>query len=318
LSNLEEYVPARIILSRKGWDAKAGGWPNPILPDGFPLSFPIPDGDSGITYGDLRLPDGRPLVGKMVEQLTNGKITSSRHVHLDPDIRDNSLPRRKFYAAFGQCGASQSHLWNQNIRPDQHGKNNDLFLYFGRFRSVECIADRWRYRRGAPELQIIFGWLQIGTILPLAGGYPDWAKQHPHCIESKIVKAELGNRRVNNNTLYVACTKLSFADKPGAGVFEYFDQSNHDPKRLTDEGCSASMWRLPNFFHRPELAPLSNMGQKVFWNKVGDSWRVQRRGPGQEFVLQTEGRKREVLGWLRTLFAAATDNKLHKVAPSAQ
>ena len=107
---IASIVPRRIILSRKGWDSKAGGWPNPILPGGHPLSLPIPDSNSGVTYGDLYLPDGRKLVGEMVRQLSNGKWGPDDELHLDPDIRQNAVKRKEFRAAFGQCGESETHL----------------------------------------------------------------------------------------------------------------------------------------------------------------------------------------------------------------
>ena len=44
----------KVILSRKGFDSKAGGVPNPILPDGTLLSFPIPAKIDQLTYQDLQ------------------------------------------------------------------------------------------------------------------------------------------------------------------------------------------------------------------------------------------------------------------------
>lgn len=38
----------KFILSRKGMDSAAGGFANPILPDGTLLSLPIPDDSTGI------------------------------------------------------------------------------------------------------------------------------------------------------------------------------------------------------------------------------------------------------------------------------
>lgn len=304
-SQPQSAVPGRIILSRKGWDSKAGGFPNPILPDGFPLSLPIPDENSGITYGDLYLPDGRKKLGELVQQLSNGNHKPNRHVHLDPDIRENALKRRSFRAAFGQSGPAQTHLFKQNVRLDEAGQCNDLFLYFGRYREIVEQHGRWHYRRGAAEIQLIFGWLQVGDIIPLANGRPAWAKDHPHCVPSQIVLKELRNQKENNNTLYAARPELSFCSKPGAGVFQHFDTQNGDPKRLTNPNSPASLWRLPGFFHRNGLKLFSNIGANTVWARDGNSWLVQRRGPGQEFVLETKGREEETLEWLRILFATA-------------
>lgn len=298
-------VPGRIILSRKGWDSKAGGFPNPILPGGFPLSLPIPDWNSGITYGDLYLPDGRKMLGDLVQQLSKGKIPPGHHVHLDPDIRENATKRKAFRAAFGQSGAAQSHLHKQYVRVNEAGHCNDLFLYFGRYREVLEENGRWLYKPKTKDVQFVFGWLQVGEIISLTNSVPKWAKHHPHCIPSKIVLNELGKQRINNNTLYAAREKLSFLEKPGAGVFQYFDISNADPKRLTCLEGPASRWRLPEFFRRRDLTRFSNIGEKANWTRDGDSWLVQRRGPGQEFVLETEGREQETLEWLHSIFATA-------------
>jgi len=301
-------IPGRIILSRKGWDSAAGGFPSPILQDGFPLSIPIPDQKSGICYGDLLLPDGRKLMGKLVQQLSNGARQPGEHVHLDPDIREGAMLRPSFRGAFGQSGAAQTHLWNQGVRADETGRCNDLFLFFGLFREVVEDHGNWKYRRGAPDLQLIFGWLQVDEIIPLAKQRPEWAKQHPHCVPSGVVKSELGKNwdsPDNNNTLYAASEKLSFCNRAGAGVFQFHDVVNSDPKRLTNPAGPASRWRLPEFFRRDDLTPLSNIGAKANWTRDGDRWLVQRRGPGQEFVLETKGREQETLEWLRTLFATA-------------
>jgi hypothetical protein len=44
----------KIILSRKGFDSAAGGYANPILPDGTLLSLPIPDDTASTHFSDLR------------------------------------------------------------------------------------------------------------------------------------------------------------------------------------------------------------------------------------------------------------------------
>ena len=43
----------KIILSRKGFDAEAGGFASPILPDGTMVSLPIPDDSSVVKYDEL-------------------------------------------------------------------------------------------------------------------------------------------------------------------------------------------------------------------------------------------------------------------------
>jgi hypothetical protein len=48
-----EELEMKIILSRKGFDSAAGGYANPILPDGTLLSLPIPDESSAVCFSDL-------------------------------------------------------------------------------------------------------------------------------------------------------------------------------------------------------------------------------------------------------------------------
>ncbi len=65
--------PRKLILSRKGFDSKAGGCPSPIFPDGTLYSLPIPGDDDDdevpIYYSDLR--HGNINIGQVVEGLTH-------------------------------------------------------------------------------------------------------------------------------------------------------------------------------------------------------------------------------------------------------
>jgi hypothetical protein len=157
----DEDLPRRIILSRKGLDSTAGNFASPIL-DGKLFSLPIPDSNSGIQYDDLRFPDGSDGVGTLVNDLSRGKVNGSTEVHLDPDLRESIIDRSSpFRAAFGQCGASQSHLTEQNVG-EPEGESNDLFLFFGYFRPAEQRSGVWKYVRKGPKLHVIHGWLQLG------------------------------------------------------------------------------------------------------------------------------------------------------------
>lgn len=158
--------PKRIILSRKGWDSKAGGKPSPIFPDGTVVSLPIPDRHSGISYGDVRLSDRRSI-GTMVESLTRGRISRNDEVHLDPDLSVHSIDRSRFTAAFGQCGPAQAHLENQAVTKESAARDGDLFLFFGLYRPVHNDMNEWQYT-STKAVHIIFGWLQVGEVLDLA------------------------------------------------------------------------------------------------------------------------------------------------------
>jgi len=70
----------KIVFSRKGFDSAAGGVASPILPNGTMLSLPVPRG-SKITYSEMSI--NGESVGKIVEELTDGRISGSQRAHLD-------------------------------------------------------------------------------------------------------------------------------------------------------------------------------------------------------------------------------------------
>lgn len=295
------FIPKRIILSRKGWDSKAGGKPSPVLQDGTPLSLPIPDGESGVCYNDLRFPDGSPGIGALVENLTAGRVRRDTEVHLDPDLRKSSIEREKFKSAFGQCGQAQFHLRKQGLCKDTNEPNSDLFLFFGLFRPALKKDGVWKYDRH-PAIHLIFGWLQVDSIYNLPGDQvPEHLLAHPHALPSAIVRGELGRFKQKSNTLYLGRECLTFQKKiAGAGVFRNFDyEKSDDRRRLTKPGSkNASEWQLPSF-----CCSLSNMGlQKAAGSEW---WEPQRRGYGQEFVLHTSGHEAAVTNWLEQIFTHA-------------
>src|SRR5260370_22879778 len=167
----------KIVLSRKGFDSESGKVPSPILPDGTLVTLPIPDlsRTSGITYDDIGAAD-HGSIERIVEDLTNQNISRQHFAHLDPDLRRSSYPRRPGWRPlFGQAGGDQTHL-NKN----QVGVG-DLFLFFGWFKEVEIVNDRYRFVRNAPNLHVIFGWLQIQSVLTVGTSpMPPWAEYHHH------------------------------------------------------------------------------------------------------------------------------------------
>ena len=102
----------KIIFSRKGFDSGTGKVASPILPSGKLCSLPIPETLACVNplrYQDI-LFDGQS-VGKLVHDLTRGKISPGMPAHLDPDLNNASFPRRAGWKpAFGQVGAAESHL----------------------------------------------------------------------------------------------------------------------------------------------------------------------------------------------------------------
>ncbi len=304
--------PRRIILSRKGWDSSSGGGPSPILPDGILLSLPIPDRGSDVRFTNLRSPDGQIDIGKLVTDLTRGRIKADSELHLDPDLRENAVSSRDvFCPAFGQCGGAQAHLENQGVNKGSACDDADIFLFFGLYQKVQkevAQEEHWRYVSSAAKMHIIFGWLQVEEILRLPqDSVPAGLNLHPHAIPSSIVKKELQRRSANNqnNTIYLPRKKLSFSsDHPGSGVFESpFHYDGEDPRQLSKPKQSLpTQWRLPSFFQK-----LSNMGDQK--SADGEFWEPQRKGYGQEFVLDGVRHNLKAQNWLDQLFRMVTADK---------
>ena len=268
----------KLILSRKGFDTTSqqrgpkrgysevkrpyGGVPSPIFPDGSMYSLPVPgcDEDVPITYGDLYHEVGRSLIniGQVVEDLTQNqptRWTSEDRTYVSPDIREPFQSNIQGQNGIvGAAGAQQGHLRKQGV-----GKG-DLFLFFGLFRRVEQVGGRWQFVRHAPRQHVLFGWLQVGSIHVIEGDGPGEA------------------------VWYVAKNRLTLGDdvsRAGVGVFPYF----HERLLLSKPGGSASQWRLPRWFYpEPPIVPLTYHPRHLWCRDNGYAY-VQRRGPGQEFVL---------------------------------
>ena len=106
-------------------------------------------------------------------------------VHLDPDLNPDMYARKNGWRPlFGQSGNAQGHLIKKEV------KENDLFLFFGWFREVVLnTSGRYKYREGAPDLHVIFGWLQVEKKWKLQENTPDnkpeeWAEYHSHSVVS--------------------------------------------------------------------------------------------------------------------------------------
>ncbi|MCY4128252.1 MAG: hypothetical protein OXG15_03290 [Gammaproteobacteria bacterium] len=224
-----------VVLSRKGFDSAAGGAPSPII-DGKPTSIPIPALDrSDTTYDDLGL-------GKLVQQLTRGKLTGASLCHCDPMFE-------KGRCAFGQTGASQTHLANNGVGI------GDVFLFYGLFSDVD----------GGDRHHRIFGYLKIEEILK-PGSKPTKARQpkgfpvrHPHTIG-------VWN---DNNSIYVGPGKVASQDRPNL--------------RLSIPGGPVSHWRIPTWLRDTGLSYHHNPKR---WLSNGV---LHTTSPGQEFVADISG-----------------------------
>lgn len=275
----------KLILSRKGFDSQSGGCPSPIFPNGTLYSLPIPYDPSEITYADLW--HGDTNIGEVVEGLTRKGVKRDRDAHLDPDINYAAYPRQEgWHPLFGQSGAAQGHLENQNIRI------GDLFLFFGLFQKIEKTSGGWCFVKDAPKQHILWGWLQIGEIHKvndLAKDELPWSHYHPHRHPSRD--------RDSTNTLYIASCRLDLGDgpiAPGAGGF----LKSHEPLVLTNpNGSGVTDWRLPRCFYPDNGKSPLTYHPRHLWSQEDKCAYVQRRGPGQEFVLDLD-QYPDVTDWL--------------------
>ena len=216
----------KIILSRKGFDTSNGGIPSPILSDGTLLSMPIPSEDA-LSFSDLRY--GEHTYYDIILQLA--PKFAHKKCHLDPDIREFARvkPVPDWKPAFGQVGAAQTYLRNNNV------KDGDLFIFFGRFQqTVGSISDgTLRFDNKAPILHIIFGYLEVGGTIQneiLADGDYSW---HPHGHGERLDD--------KTNMVYAAADKLSLgSNRRGWGTFDYADH-----RVLTLGGKTATWQEIP-------------------------------------------------------------------------
>jgi len=261
----------KVILSRKGFDTNYGGYASPIFPDGRLISIPIPSKNDITSYSDLVIDYGKYrtyydfmkdlyhkiLIGGEPEELTDKTMC-----HLDPDIYRDVINRNECWRPlFGQNGALQSHLQNHGV------KEGDVFLFFGTFKKTKYLQGKLVFDRMDKEKHVIFGYFQIGEIIPAnnESEIPEWMKYHSH---ANIY------RETKNNTIYVAREKLSFENElSGAGTF-IFDRS----LVLTKEGFTRSRWNLPDFFRNVKISYHSVLNWKEDY--------FQSSPFGQEFVIE--------------------------------
>ncbi|MDE6637711.1 MAG: hypothetical protein K2K32_05690, partial [Muribaculaceae bacterium] len=156
----------KVSFSRKGFDSKNGGQPNAILPDGTLLPFPIPDNSEIDCYDSLVLQD-RSFYDIITELKPRTQLKGENCCHLDPDLRKDVKHRKDGWKpAFGQADQSLSELNNKNFG------EGDLFLFFGWFRETEFMNGKLRYKRNAPDIHLIYGYMQVGTILTAGNHIP--------------------------------------------------------------------------------------------------------------------------------------------------
>ena len=261
----------KVILSRKGFDSGYGGMASPILPDGTLLSLPIPSKSETVKFTDLHY-EGQSYYDIIKSLKPTAKIKEKYACHLDPDIRKNVTERvERWRPAFGQEGAALSHLQNQGVGV------GDLFLFYGWFKQTEYKEKRLCYVKGAPDLHIIYGWLQVGQVIGSPADVPEWLQSHPHNSperwDSKL------------NAIYIASDNLSIEPElSGAGCLHYSDKLV-----LTKKGCSRRVWDLPDFMRD---IPMTYNAEA--WQDEG----FVSAAKGQEFVFDAND---DVIGWVKDM-----------------
>lgn len=190
--------------------------------------------------------------------------------------------------------AAQGHLAGQRVGP------GDVFLFFGWFRHVEEAAGGWRYRRGAPDIRALFGWLQVGEVVDTDDRLEEnraqraWLADHPH----------LNAHGVPGNTVYLAADTLTLGGAaiglPGAGTFGRYREG----LRLTRAGATRTVWDLPGWF-MPEGTPtLTYHADPTRWTRDGLHCTLRSVAKGQEFVMDCSSIP-EAAEWLGTLLTSS-------------
>lgn len=291
----------KIILSRKGFDSSSGKIPSPILPDGKLFSLPIPIPGDPITYDQIHV-DGRSAAKILADLCPSGYRFKGAvapcpweeiHAHLDPDLRAGALSARcaNWRPLFGACDAAQAHLDAKRV-----GKG-DLFLFFGWFKQTQWDRGKLTYTPRAPDLHLIFGWLEVGDVWRLGARHPDTlpasARYHPHAVP------DYGR----NNTIYAAAVQSGTPDLPRyrAGAFARF----HSRLQLTAPDSLRSVWRLPKWFYPKRRLPLSFHGDLKRWDRCDNYATLRTVGRGQEFVLDTADYP-EALAWADAILTLPT------------
>ena len=263
----------KIILSRKGFDSSNGKQPNPILPDGTLLSLPIPDPDGNNTFSSLFW-DGMSFYDIIRSLRPRTQLNGNDMCHLDPDLRKDVRDRLLGWEpAFGQSGSALTHLRNYGV------SKGDLFLFFGWFKDTDMNHQgKLVYKKGAKDLHVIYGYMQIGEIIEQMADAPDWLQDHPHIGDKK-------NRNIEKNAIFLPADELSFMPNvKGYGLLDF-----RKDRVLTKNGMSRGKWDLPSFFKDVKIS------------HHPDPWKdnyFQSAAIGQEFVLDANP---QIMDWAKKI-----------------
>jgi hypothetical protein len=267
-----------VIFSRKGFDAKYGGMASPILPDGRLIPLCIPSSHDTTTLANFSYVDAD--VAQIIADVSAERHNLSTRIHLDPDLaRTSAVHLPGWRPALGQTGAAQGHLRRRAVG------RGDVFLFFGWFRLTEQVAGKWRFARGAPDLHVLFGWIEVDEVLPIvtarevALARHPWIVRHPHVASPARYDSKL-------NTLYIGRERSAYHPReiPGGGRFPTMSTA----LQLTKANCSRSIWTLPPWFSPKGRPPLSYHPKPLSWQDGEDSVTLRSAATGQEFVLDSQ------------------------------
>jgi len=264
------------------------------MPDGTPLSLPIPREKGGCCSYNNLLFRTQPL-SKIIRELTDGPLPFIDKAHADPDLNQELRPRKPGWRPiFGQTGGDQRHLENQGVGV------GDLFLFFGWFRFAEFTSDGKLHFTGASAgFHTIFGWFQVGQVHKIdketAKLLPEWTFDHPHVFKPDDFDA--------NNTIYISVDNLDLGRGclpiPGAGTFTKHTPSLHLTAGLPNK--LRSVWSLPGWFYRNGKPVLSYHRNMDRWSLNGQHSVLKSVARGQEFVFDTQYYP-EAPSWVESLF----------------
>lgn len=264
----------KIILSRKGFDSENGETQSPILPDGTLLSLPIPDEKGNNAFSTLSCKELEMNYYEIIHSLNpSTTITENDMCHLDPDLRKDVRKRKSGWKpAFGQADTALSHLRNMGVA------EGDLFLFFGLFKETEMYQGKLQYKKGAKEKHVIYGYMQVGSIIKRKDDAPEWLKDHPHIGDKK-------ERKDENNAIFLPTDNLSFMPNVnGCGLLNY-----RKDRILTKEGMTKSKWDLPDFFKEVEISYHPHPWKDNYF---------QSAAKGQEFVFEATPK---ILEWVKQI-----------------
>ena len=103
--------PRKLIVSRKGFDSKYGGCPSPIFADHTMYSLPIVSGDHEVPIHYRDLHHGNINMGQVVEGLTGWRHEKRNLAGLDPDVRQDAVPRYDGWRAFSDGQTLRKLIW---------------------------------------------------------------------------------------------------------------------------------------------------------------------------------------------------------------